>query len=61
MVAMCSGAGISYGYVNTNQLADTLNAKYGWTAETAASHQEMVASSIIAGLIIGAGLGGKVM
>ena len=29
-IAMCSGASQSYGYVNTNQLADTLNAKYGW-------------------------------
>ena len=60
MFLMAMGA-MSNGYATSsaNQVADTLNEKYGWTTDSEKSlHQSFIGTSIVIGMAIGAGSAG---
>ena len=53
---------VGYGKDVTNQLSDTYNAKYGWVGDKEQSlHQELIGSSYVLGLSVGAGLAGRLI
>ena len=51
-----------YAVPSANQLADLLNTKYEWTTASEKSlHQSFIGSSVVAGMAVGALIGGKMI
>ena len=42
-------------------MSDTFKAKYNWAEDEIDFHEEIIGSSVVAGMWIGAGLAGKIM
>ena len=61
-VMALSGMNVTYQKDTTNQLSDTLDARFGWeTKDEKAIHNQLITSSFVLGLSVGAGVAGKLI